>query len=284
MKRFVILLAGLVATTALVAGGHPAPAAADGALPRTVFIVDAEPGVPLLPNDVAVLEAPTDEVEVGANPWGAFTVVATNAVRDVRWFVRGQLLPADSAWTGTRTGMWQSGIYQTTYLDVSGGPFSQGCQRSSSRFTIHELETAADGHVTTFALSFSWHCDGAIPAVYGEVRLNSTVPVSALRADRNRVGFDPVMVGVPTAAETVTLANAGSVDQQATVRLTGLDVDAFEVVEDDCTGAVLTPAATCGITVRFVPIRDGPARAMLEIEDGTARGLRTVDLEGTTVP
>jgi hypothetical protein len=249
-----------------------------------VFVVDAEPGVPLLPNDVAVVEAPDGDVEVGANPWGAFTVVATNAVRDVRWFVRGQLLPTGSAWAGTRTGMWQSGTYQTTYLDVSGGPYSQGCQRSSSRFTIHELETAADGHVTKFALSFSWHCDGAVPAVYGEVRLNSTVPISALRADRTRVGFDPVSVGTPAAVETVTLANPGSVDQAPSVRLTGLDADAFELTGDGCTGAVLAPDDACAVAVRFVPVRDGPARAVLEIADGTMRGVRTVDLAGTTTP
>lgn len=284
MKRLALLLAGLVATVALVAGGRPPTAAADGGVPRTVFIVDAEPGVPLLPNDVAVIEAPTDEIEVGANPWGAFTVVGTNAARDVRWFVRGQLLPTGSSWTGTRTGMWQSGIYQTTYLDVSGGPYSQGCQRSSSRFTIHELETAADGHVTRFALSFSWHCDGAVPAVYGEVRLNSTVPIAALRADRTRVGFDPVAAGTPGADETVTLSNPGSVDQSPSVRLTGLDADAFEITADGCTGTVLAPGDACEVTARFVPVRTGPARALLEIMDGTARGLRAIELEGTTVP
>lgn len=286
MKRAVMTLAGLAAAAVLgTAGWSASPAAANGQPPRTLFIADAEPGVPLLPNDVAVVEGPDAIVSSRIIYERELFVHAEGPSDGPNWFTRVVIVPAGAPWTGTRTGMWQAGTFgETTYLTLVGGPFSQGCQRSSSEFTIHELEAAPDGNVTKLALSFTWHCDGAVPAVYGEVRINSTVPVAALRADRTQVGFQPVAVGVAAPDQVVKLENPGSTDMAPTVRLTGLDADAFAIATDSCTGTTVAPGSTCEISVRYTPVHPGPARAFLEIVDGAPRGVRTVDLDGTTVP
>ena len=109
------------------------------------------------------------------------------------------------------------------------------------------------------------------------------MPVAALRADRTRIGFEPVAVGVAAPDQVVTLENPGSTDVAPTVRLTGLDADAFAIATDSCTGTTVAPGSTCEVSVRYTPVRPGPARAFLGIVDATPRGVRTVDLEGTTL-
>jgi hypothetical protein len=279
-----LVAAGALASVAVgatlsvrVASAAPAPA--------TVFIVDSEPGVPLLQNDVAVVGGAGTIVEARVVYGETLGVQAHDTTTDVRWFIQVHSVEEGPPATGSWVGMWQSGTFgETTSLTVSGGPSSQGCARSASLFTIHELEAAPDGEVTVLALSYTWFCDGDVPAVYGEVRINSTVPVAALRADRTRVAFDPAGVGSPAADQAVAFDNPGDTDQTMTLRLTGLDADAFDIVGDDCSEAPLGPGSSCQVTVRFTPSRPGPARAILEISDATERGVRTVALEGTTTP
>ncbi len=278
------LLAAAVALASVAAGGTLFVRAVSAApAPATVFVVDAEPGVPLLQNDVAVIGGVGAIVEAGVLYGETLSVQAHDTTTDVRWFIQVHSVEEGAPATGSWVGMWQSGTFgQTTSLSLYGGPNSQACERSASLFKIHELEAAPDGRVTVLALSYTWFCDGAVPAVYGEVRINSTVPVAALRADRTRVAFDPAGVGSPAADQTVSLDNPGDVDQAVSGRLTGLDADAFYIVADNCSGTPLDMGSSCQVTIRFTPLRPGPARAILEIADSTERGVRTVVLEGTT--
>lgn len=287
MKRTSLSLLVAAGALASVAAGVTLSVRAVSAAPApaTVFIVDSEPGVPLLQNDVAVIGGEGAVVESGVIYGETLSVQAHDTTTDVRWFIQVHTVEEGATATGSWVGMWQSGTFgQTTSLSLYGGPSSQACQRSASLFTIHELEAEPDGRVTVLALSYTWFCDGAVPAVYGEVRINSTVAVAALRADRTRVAFDPVGVGSPAADQTVSLDNPGDVDQAISVRLTGLDADAFQIIGNDCSGAPLGSGSSCQVTVRFTPVRSGPARAILEITDATERGVRTVALEGTTTP
>ena len=278
------LVAAAIALASVAAGGTLFVRAVSAApAPATVFIVDAEPGVPLLPNDVAVVGGEGAIVESGVIYGETLSVQAHDTTTDVRWFLQVHSAEQGAPATGSWVGMWQSGTFgETTSLSLYGGPSSQACERSASLFTIHELEAAPDGRVTVLAMSYTWFCDGAGPAVYGEVRINSMIPVAALRADRTRVAFDPAEVGSPTADQTISLDNPGDVDQAVAVRLMGLDADAFDIVADDCSGTPLGMGSTCQVSIRFTPLRPGPARAFLEISDSTERGVRTLALEGTT--
>jgi List-Bact-rpt repeat protein len=60
----------------------------------------------------------------------------------------------------------------TPGLDVSGD--GRGCNTSTGRFVIYDLERSNTGQVTRFAADFEQHCEGATPALFGSIRFNSS--------------------------------------------------------------------------------------------------------------
>jgi Subtilase family/Bacterial pre-peptidase C-terminal domain len=64
-------------------------------------------------------------------------------------------------------------------LSVTGE--GRGCNESVGRFVVRDVVYAQDGTPTTFAADFEQHCEGWAPALYGSIRVNSTVPVVAVR-------------------------------------------------------------------------------------------------------
>ena len=60
-------------------------------------------------------------------------------------------------------------------LDVSGD--GRGCNTLTGRFTVLELALGGGGEVVSFRASFEQHCEGATPALRGEVRYNANVPL-----------------------------------------------------------------------------------------------------------
>ncbi|HEY2941458.1 MAG TPA: FG-GAP-like repeat-containing protein [Vicinamibacteria bacterium] len=61
-------------------------------------------------------------------------------------------------------------------LDVSGA--GRGCNMLTGRFVVHEVMTEGAGNLTRFAADFEQHCEGSSSALFGSIRLNSTVPVT----------------------------------------------------------------------------------------------------------
>ena len=67
-------------------------------------------------------------------------------------------------------------------LNASGD--GRGCNQLTGRFVVLEAVFAAPGQLSQLALDFEQHCEGAVPALFGIVRYNSSVPV----ADRDGDG------------------------------------------------------------------------------------------------
>lgn len=59
-------------------------------------------------------------------------------------------------------------------LSVTGA--GSGCNTLTGRFHVSEIERDPSGNITKFAADFEQHCEGADPALFGSVRLNSTAP------------------------------------------------------------------------------------------------------------
>jgi Calx-beta domain len=62
----------------------------------------------------------------------------------------------------------------TPGLDVAGG--NRGCNEVNGRFTVLEAQYGPSGQVERLAVDYEQHC-GATPALFGSVRINSSVPV-----------------------------------------------------------------------------------------------------------
>jgi len=56
----------------------------------------------------------------------------------------------------------------------------RGCNTLTGRFDVLEADYAPGGEVVKFAANFEQHCEGGTPALYGEVRFNSDIPISVL--------------------------------------------------------------------------------------------------------
>ncbi len=85
-------------------------------------------------------------------------------------------------------------------LDVSGD--GRGCNKLTGRFDILEISYNADGEIDRFAADFEQHCEGVDPALYGSIRINSTVGFPA-KVDIEANGHDtPIIVKV---GEPVTI-------------------------------------------------------------------------------
>ena len=65
-------------------------------------------------------------------------------------------------------------------LDFSGD--GRGCNQLSGRFVLRELARKADGSIDRLAVDFEQRCENSTAPLFGEVRINSTVPFSDFEA------------------------------------------------------------------------------------------------------
>ena len=60
-------------------------------------------------------------------------------------------------------------------LDFSGD--GRGCNTSTGRFDVYELVRDGTGTIVQFAANWEQHCEGMVPALFGQIRFNSDVPI-----------------------------------------------------------------------------------------------------------
>jgi len=139
----------------------------------------------------------------------------------------------------------------TPGMSVSG--IGRSCDRVTGRFEIFDLKTDSSGNITSFALQFEQHCEGAAPALFGQLLYNadkqigprvSIAAASALKGDTgtadaliavslSRPSHDPVSVSYATvdgtaqagrdyvATQGIVTFPRGATTQYATVPIIG---------------------------------------------------------------
>ena len=115
---------------------------------------------------------------------GTFTVNASSSTLGARFLSTGY-----THWwylgIGTANGaVLQAGAYESAQrfpsaehpqLDFSGD--GRGCNTLTGRFDVLEIVRDASGAVTQLAVNWEQHCEGEVPALFGQIRYNSDVPV-----------------------------------------------------------------------------------------------------------
>jgi hypothetical protein len=78
----------------------------------------------------------------------------------------------------------QAGAYEGAQRFPSGGHpqlefygDGRGCNTITGRFDVLEIVRDASGAVTQLAVNWEQHCEGGVPALLGQIRYNSSVPV-----------------------------------------------------------------------------------------------------------
>jgi hypothetical protein len=115
----------------------------------------------------------------------------------------------------------------------------------------------------------------------GSVRYGSELDTVALDQTADQLLFAQTAIGAPLPAQTVTFTNIGTVPATlGQAALTGPAPGDFDVAADNCSAQTVAVGDSCAVTVEFLPIARGQRRAYLSIPDGTARGGRTVMVQG----
>jgi hypothetical protein len=95
--------------------------------------------------------------------------------------------------------------------------------------------------------------------------------------------FGAVTVGATSATQTIVVSNNGNVPTSFFIGIVaGGDAGSFKLLDENCTGALLMPAASCEAHIRFAPQAAGPKSARLAFF-GDSEGGAMIALSGEGV-
>ena len=277
LRRLALPLAGLVFLSGLV-GASPAAAAEAPPYSVTMF---SDPGDYIGQGVPRLFDDRNSKLYVAGN--------RTEVIVRVDGGTRGddfELYLAGPAGTVLTRGLYER-AERTSFrsagrpgIDISGS--GRGCNATSGRFEIRDITFDAAGVVSRLHLLYEQHCEGEVPALFGEIQLRRSAAAGVL-AEPSSVSWPDTH---PTSASTtvpVTLRALGASPVSVTsVRVTGTQATHFMVPNDECTGVVLEAGDLCDVFVRFVPRLAGPRTAVLAITDSAGRTQR-VQLDGAGV-
>jgi hypothetical protein len=102
-------------------------------------------------------------------------------------------------------------------LEVSGD--GNGCNTLTGKFDVDELSFWPTGDLKTFQATFEQHCSGAIPALFGRIRIETPAPLPPLEITINirSEGAQDNKSGTATISGVVFCSRPASVDLDGTV-------------------------------------------------------------------
>ena len=160
-------------------------------------------------------------------------------------------------------------------IDVSGE--GRGCNKIRGRFDVLEVAYGADGSVQRFAADFVQHCEAGMPALFGQIRFNSDLPVyteAVLPAP-----FDFVdAVDVPRAALVTSNAVTISGIAAAPISVQGGEysidggpfTSAAGIITNGQTVALRRVSSSLAGTAAFATVRIGAASATFQVSTAIA--------------
>lgn len=159
-------------------------------------------------------------------------------------------------------------------IDISGD--GRGCNETTGRFTVLDVDTAQD----RLWVVYEQHCEGDVPAVFGEIRINEPGGDSDLLVAPGRVAWPDTYPGVAARPVPVNLVNTSTAPVTVTqATITGSQ--SFTIVSNGC--GVIAPGELCRVYVGFTPSGAGSRSALLTIRDSTRARTHTVPLTGVGI-
>jgi hypothetical protein len=167
-------------------------------------------------------------------------------------------------------------------IDITGN--HNGCNTITGRFRVKELTRDLTGALTSAWILYEQHCEGHLPGLIGEVRVNVPGDGGNIAIGPREIRWpeaDPgsVMQVVPFVIRNTALTNV----EIGTSTLSGPSAPEFEVGLDDCQGKTLGPGDTCKVFVGWVagPAGDKSATLLVPEAGGPTHALA---LEGYVHP
>jgi hypothetical protein len=160
-------------------------------------------------------------------------------------------------------------------IDVSGD--GRGCNTIAGRFEVKEYALTADGSVERLWVVYEQHCEGAIPALFGEVRIGMPAASPVAEGLPHAIRWPAEDPHAPATVVPVTVVAAQPVTFSA-ASLSGPSAADFQVRLDECKDVTLAAGEACQVWVRFLPRDPGIRTAALELR-GSNGFSQTVPLE-----
>jgi hypothetical protein len=146
--------------------------------------------------------------------------------------------------------------------------------------TVHEITLDVSDALATLAVTYEQHCNGATPALFGELRFHSTVDYKAAWASPASIDFG-TRPRTPSPPHAITVSNTGSTTLAlGAASIKGTARSDYSIDSDDCSNTSPAPAATCTIGIVFDPSSGAARPARVELPADTARGVVVVLLTG----
>jgi len=231
------------------------------------------------PADCGVTGVALNEIQVDfvPNPWSPAWF----------WYTDFSAPPGQALAVGSYSGAVRS-VSRTAGqpgMDISGD--SSGCNALAGSFTIEELSADGSGNLVSFAATFIQHCEGAVPALTGEVRFNSTVGWSEKQISPSTLTFGSVPVGVAAPPQIVTVTSIGTAPLVIAKSsfTTVPSPSSFVVTGGSCVSGsadtIVLPSASCTFSVTTDTSAVVVPSATVRFLDNTARGAANTPASAT---
>jgi hypothetical protein len=165
-------------------------------------------------------------------------------------------------------------------IDVSGS--GRGCNQVEGRFDVKDIAVGTDGTVQRLWLTYEQHCEGQVPALWGEVRYRSPVSDSDPVVAPAYAWWPDIDLGSGGTTIPITVEALAAPATIARVTVTGAHREDFQIKADECSGLALGPGDLCKVFVRFFPKRAGPRIARLVIAHADSTRHR-IQLDGLAI-
>jgi hypothetical protein len=165
-------------------------------------------------------------------------------------------------------------------MDIFGS--GRGCNKVSGRFDVKDIQTSANGEITALWLTYEQHCEGWVPALFGEVRIGGDAP-SGFYLASGRLWWPDTMLGASANTVPVWAINGGAGGARvSSVVVNGLHASDFPVRSDGCVAQTIQVGKMCQVLVQFVPSVAGPRVASLTLKLGNGAS-NTSSLDGAGI-
>lgn len=142
---------------------------------QTVLYLNSQPGDYIGQGIQQTLTPADGTFSVQASSNGGLQVAFYTANYSSWWYLNFGPPTGSKLTKSVYEGAQRSAFHSPTKpgIDVYGN--GRGCNVIVGRFLVSQLTFATDGSVQSLAIDFEQHCEGMVPALYGSVRINSTV-------------------------------------------------------------------------------------------------------------
>ncbi len=249
-----LCLAGL---TALGASVRPPSAAAALPAPFTGASIDSEGGSFVNPDH--------DGQSYGQS-FGADQVFGPYDNNNLIGFSLGGTSPGPDNWSlvfgAPNDGVLEPGTYTDT-VRYTGSPVASpvldatseiGCNQEFGQFTVLDATYSSPGVLASFAATFEDHCEGQVPATFGDISYNSTANFYGETLSSDQVDIDTTGEDIGVDGFTITNTGQSPLDVSGGY-FQGADASDFFVADSNCPAA-LNPGAVCKVEIGYAPPTD----------------------------